>query len=467
MLAEAGRIVIEENRRVATVFGEFGPRACAYRSLPEAPPLCFMHIPKTGGASAIAWLESMFHAEELAPCRNSGDFDSLQNCPHPYRLFAGHFLGSQAPLFPADAQWMTILRDPVEMAVSAYHHRRLAPKGDWEKDRASIARGDGLRGDDSTEKALAEAMTELFQKVDMLTAIRQRDVGLRSFFRDTLTRRLGAEPEEHEISMSLSDDSPRLASLRERQWDRAIRLLDRIDLIGDQSALEPFLLLIAASRGWPAPPPLPRIHDFGAPTRQDAACPELREQFREYSPIDIRIYQRAREKSDKVSERLRELCGDVTARAVDDLHRRRFFAEAQQVLAFDVSAEEPWNGCGWGFRERDGMNNASRQIANGRTASMLVRLDPAIAEYRLFLHVLDVSSQAALEGFSAQVSEKPLERVGAAWRKGALILEWRVPSEVIVGTRGNLEFGFVKAEETVHERVSIARIGCVPALTFA
>lgn len=465
MLAEAGRIVIEQNCRVAAVFEKLGPTLCAYRALPEAPPLCFLHIPKTGGASAITWLESMFRADELAPFRNAGDFEVLRGRKHRYRLFAGHFNGCQAALFPADAQWMTILRDPVEMAVSAYHHRRLAPKNDWEADRANLQKGDKKR--DALERSLAERMTDLFQKVDLLTALKQRDQSLRSFFRDTLTRRLGALDSEHPVSVSLSDDSPKLASLRDLQWKRAVALLDRIDLIGDHSALEPFMLLVAATRGWPAPPPLPRIHDFGAPTREDAASPELRAQFREYSPVDIRIYEKACASSSGVAERLKELCGDVTPRAVDDLHRRRFFDEANQVIAFDVAADEPWSGCGWGIRERDGLGNAYRQIANGRQATMLARLDPAVGEYRLFVHVWNASTQAALDGFTAQIAGKPLPRVDSAWRNGALIVEWRVPADVLAATRGNIEVGFDKAENTVQDLVAIARIGCVPSLSFA
>ena len=464
MLAEAGRIVIEENRRVAAVFSEFGPSLCAYAPLVDTRPLCFMHIPKTGGASAITWLESMFHAEELAPCRNAGDFEVLRGIDHGHRLFAGHFNGCQAELFPSDAQWMTILRDPLEMAVSAYHHRRLAPKDDWEADRAQ---GEQLRGNDAREKALAEQMTEIFQQVDLLTALRQRNESLRTFFRDSLIRRLGALDEEHNISVSLSDNSPRLKALREVQWKRATALLDRIELIGDQSALEQFLLLVAATRGWPAPPPLPRIHDFGAPTREDAANPALRAQFEEYCPTDVRIYKRARETSDLVPARLKELCGDVTPRAVDDLHRRRFFEESKRVIAFDVTASEPWNGCGWGMRERDGLRNPFRQFANGQSATMLARLDPAIAEYRVFAHVWNASTQAALDGFSVQVAGRPLERVDSAWRNGALIVEWRLPADLIVATRGNIEFGLEKGEGTTQDLLSIARIGCVPALSFA
>lgn len=468
MLADAGRVVIEKNRRVSAVFEEFGIPMRSYRALPPAPPLCFMHIPKTGGASVIMWLESMFPADAVAPCRNTVDFEILRDHPHDYQLFAGHFLGWQANRFPANAQWMVILRDPVAMAVSAYHHRRLAAENDWEADRTHLPEGDPLRGDDAIDKALASEMSELFRTADLQTILDRPLENVRTFFRDRLLWRFGATDDEKASFFSRFDnDAPQLKSLRDQQWRRAIALLDSIDLVGDHAELDEFLLLVAASRGWPAPPPLARIHDFGAPTRADSACPELRAAVTRYSPIDEKLYARSRERSKKVREQLVALCGGVSAADVNKLHRHRFFAENAPVYAFDVTANDAWNGTGWGMRERDGMRNPYRQFANGREATMLVRLDPAIAEYRVFVHVWDASSDEVLAGFSVQVNGMPLERIDTAWRDGALILEWRLTSNLLAATRGQIEFGFMKAESTREHSLSIARIGCIPALTYA
>jgi hypothetical protein len=467
MLADAGRVVIEKNRRVTAVFEEFGIPVRGYRAIPSAPPLCFMHIPKTGGASVIMWLESMFPTDAVAPCRNTVDFEILREHRHDYQLFAGHFLGRQAKLFPENAQWMVILRDPVAMAVSAYHHRRLAAENDWEADRAELPEGDPLRGDDSTDKALAVEMSELFRTADFQTILKRPLENLRSFFRDTLLRRFGATEYEEAAFSVLDDDAPELKTLRAQQWKRAIALLDSIDLVGDHAELDQFLLLLAASRGWPAPPPLARIHDFGAPTRSDSASPELRAAVTRYSPIDEKLYARSRERSAKVNKRLSALCGGTTADDVNALHRRRFFDDNPPLFAFDVTAHDAWNGVGWGMRERDGMRNPFRQIANGRDATMLARLDPAINEYRLFVHVWDASSEEVLAGFSVQVAGVALERVDTAWREGALILEWRLPSNLLATTRGQIEFLFLKAESTREHALSIARIGCVPALSYA
>ncbi|MSR57279.1 MAG: hypothetical protein EXS05_06375 [Planctomycetaceae bacterium] len=464
MLVEAGRVAIEQNRRVAAAFAERGVSVPPFSALPAAPPLCLLHIPKTGGASAIMWLESMFAEAEVAPCRNTVDFEILQGSTHRYRLFAGHILGRQRERFPGDAQWMTIFRDPVEMAVSAYHHRRLAPMNDWEADRAHLLQGDPLRGDDALDKARAAEMTELFREIDFISAIKQRLPSLRPFFRDTLARRLGATESEDASSVELDDDDPELQEMRRRQWQRATTFVDSIDLVGEYSALHEFLLLVAATRGWPSPPPLARIHDFGAPTRADSSESELRAQLAGYSPIDEKIYARGVVRSNTVGARLRELCGGVTAGDVDAHHRRRVFAETKPVYAFDVTADEAGNGCGWGLREHDNQRNPIRQFADGRSASTLVRLNPNVHEYRLFVHVRDAGSQAVLDGFSARASNTPLERADAAWRNGVLTFEWRVPASLVVATRGNVEFVFEKDESTRHDKLAIARIGCVPAV---
>lgn len=466
MLAEAGRVAIEQNRRVVAAFAERGVTVPPYSALPAAPPLCFLHLPKTGGASAIMWLESMFATSEVAPCRNTVDFEILRGLAHRYRLYAGHFLGRQRELFPPDSQWMTIVRDPVEMAVSAYHHRRLAAVNDWEADRAHLPPGDPLRGDDALDKARAEEMSELFRELDLGSALRQRLASLRPFFRDPLARRLAATENEDARSVELDDDDPQLQEIRRRLWQRATVLLDSIALVGEHSSLQEFLLLVAGTRGWPSPPPLARIHDFGAPTRVDSSSADLRAQLAEYSPIDEKIYVRALLRSGKVGEQLRELCGGVTSGDVDAHHRRRVFAETTPVFAFDVTADEAWNGCGWGLREHDEYRNPFRQFADGRSASTLVRLNPKVPEYRLFVHVWDARGQAVLDGFSARVSTTPLERMDSAWRNGVLTFEWRLPGSLVVATRGDVEIVFEKAESTQYDKLAIARIGCVPAETL-
>jgi hypothetical protein len=346
MWASAGRATIEQNRRVRDVFSEFGVETPAFSALPPAPPLCFMHIPKTGGASAIMWLESMFGPDEIAPCRNTVDFEELRSRPQVYRLYSGHILSHQLEIFPPNAQWVTIFRDPVEIAVSAYHHRRLAPPDDWEQDRAEAASTNSLRGDDSHDKAIAEEMSLLFQQSDLRTAIRRRVPSLRIFMRDILLRTLGATNCELERAIYLDDNSPELQELRQIQMQRAESLLARFSVVGDYTHYEEFLLLTAALRGWPAPPPLPRIHDFGVSTRTDAADPELRAEFFAYSPCEERIADLARARSAVTAKRLRALCGGVTAKEVDAHHRRRVFETAPLAPAFDVSADEPWSGCG-------------------------------------------------------------------------------------------------------------------------
>lgn len=463
MLAEAGRVAIEQNRRVSTALAERGVEIPRFSPLPDAPPLCFMHLPKTGGASAIMWLESMFPRAEVAPCRNTVDFEILRGMEHRYRLFAGHFIGRQSELFPRDAQWISIFRDPVEMAVSAYHHRRLAPANDWEVDRAHLPQGDPLRGDDRTDKLRAEEMSRLFRELDLVTALKQRLPSLRAFFRDPLARRLGATEDEDTLSFDLEDDSSELASIRGRLWERSLALIDSIDLIGQQTSLPLFLLLVAATRGWPAPPPLARIHDFGAPTRSDAASPDLRAELARYSPIDDRLYEHARLRAEQVGDRLQQLCGGTTADHVNAHHRRRFFAEAAPVFAFDVSADEAWNGCGWGLREHDDARNSFRQFADGRSATTLVKLQPRVREYRVFAHVWDAGSQAAIDGFTASVGGAMLPRVDAATRGGVLMVEWKLPGSLVKAQRGNVEITFEKDESTRNDKLGIARIGCVPA----
>ena len=148
----------------------------------------------------------------------------------------------------------------VEMAVSAYHHRRLEASGDWEADQDAVLRAkETLRPDELLELWRAAKVGSIFRTMDLPTAIREHAAILRPVYRDSLLRRLAATEEEDARFADLEDESPELDEMRRRQRPRAVKLLDSFEVVGDHSAIPEYLLLLAATRGWPSPPSAQRV----------------------------------------------------------------------------------------------------------------------------------------------------------------------------------------------------------------
>ncbi|HXZ92805.1 MAG TPA: sulfotransferase family 2 domain-containing protein [Burkholderiales bacterium] len=110
------------------------------------PLLVFLHIPKTGGTTLVTMLAQRYAPETIrkimmrgmsliVPPREkaSGSLISASKIrrlkralrdPERVRLIHGHFDLSLERLLPSRASLFTILRDPVERAISHYYHYR-------------------------------------------------------------------------------------------------------------------------------------------------------------------------------------------------------------------------------------------------------------------------------------------------------------------------------------------------------
>jgi hypothetical protein len=91
-------------------------------------PLVFLHIPRTGGTTLTRLLKGRFAKDQIfvaqmpAPTSAAQQFAAL---PEPTRqavrlLLIGHHEYTQDAVWPADAVYITMLRDPVKRIVSTY-----------------------------------------------------------------------------------------------------------------------------------------------------------------------------------------------------------------------------------------------------------------------------------------------------------------------------------------------------------
>src|SRR5882757_799503 len=86
-------------------------------------PIYFLHIPKTGGTTLGAFLESQYRIEDICPAHSWSQLLTLPPTEiAKYRLIWGHFYPYIAKHVPILMRYMVFLRDPVERAMSHYAH---------------------------------------------------------------------------------------------------------------------------------------------------------------------------------------------------------------------------------------------------------------------------------------------------------------------------------------------------------
>lgn len=92
-------------------------RPLHYRLKPE-DQLCLLHIPKTAGSTLTSIVDTNFHVNEIFPASTVGRFspDELEQ----YKLFRDHFDYNIHRFFKKKPYYMTILRDPIDRAISLY-----------------------------------------------------------------------------------------------------------------------------------------------------------------------------------------------------------------------------------------------------------------------------------------------------------------------------------------------------------
>ena len=86
------------------------------------PRICFVHVPKTGGTSVRSYFmnlyrEASFWGYTTEDYVATSGADLLR-----YQFFAGHTYQRDWSRLPANTMFFTILRDPVERAISLYRY---------------------------------------------------------------------------------------------------------------------------------------------------------------------------------------------------------------------------------------------------------------------------------------------------------------------------------------------------------
>ena len=229
-----------------------------------------------------------------------------------------------------------------------------------------------LRGDEQPFKKPFADIAGLCTETDLIDVLDQKSTSTTMYFTDVFLRTLAPD---RMLSNGELATPEKYAKVKHEKFalaaNRTTELLTNALVVGDHARLDMALFALSERRGWPAPPPLPRIHDYGA----EPQCPQreaaIAAKMRSLSPYDGALYAIARRLAQADEDRLLASAGNRSS-IPDYLNARfrdRFFREAKPVLSFDLDADRAWAGYGWSPRIIDGEGRATRGIANGFTQS--------------------------------------------------------------------------------------------------
>ncbi len=274
-------------------------------------PLFFVHVPKAAGNSIRHFLARCFPAGATRWLRH--DMDSL--VPNRLELgqhacYAGHEVYRYAESLPHPPVVITILREPVDRAVSTYYFNRgrgrevlRAEQGPWRMERmCDLSLGEFLLEEPATARQLfGNLQTAMFS---------------------------------HSVMPHLTGREATLGDL-----EVAKQNLARCAVVGLMERLPESLQLICHSLGWPMPDRVPWENKTQVKKNVVDHDPDTVRQLRELTALDAELYRFGVELFDK-----------QLAAMQHELHRPRSSRDlpAAAVYAFDW----PIPGYGWHLLEK-------------------------------------------------------------------------------------------------------------------
>lgn len=386
------------------------PRSQA-ATAPEQP-LFFLHIRKTAGVSVRSLLFNRFAVRDcLLDCHHVGNRGID---PADYRFVTGHVGYDYVARFARRPLVFTVLRRPIECALSAYFFFRSHDRSylQWLEDT--------LPSDQGAERV---RFTKRANELPLLEFLQQEPALARALLGNTQTRALlGAPIPEH----GRRADAELLAE--------AAMNLESCDVIGLTERLDESLAVLGQRLGWSRIGPSPQYNI----TRGRAAVAEIDPRaldiLRGWNQLDAELYRIGERCFARDRERMSSegaACGFADGPRTHLPHGSTF--------TFDQAI----HGGGWYPREKFEQNWLCWMGAE-RQASIDLRLEGG-GEHTLQCRGVRVLRPSVLDGLEVSVNGHPLA-IRQLPGEGGLILEMRIPACALAACQDRARIVFTVRE---------------------
>jgi hypothetical protein len=301
--------------------------------VPTRRALLFLHVPKAGGSALAGALGNRFGANECRSIYYTEDPDDEEVVGAGY--ITGHVSMSILDRFESPPFAVTVLRDPIERALSVYSYFR-------ELDEPRTSRT-GLERREAAQRLTKEHSLDEF--IEVAPELAEHYLG------NWQARMLGGK---------------RLDGTDERLEDALVGL-HRCDFVGLAERQDESVDWLTRRLGWTELAPLPLANVTHRRLRRDEISPAAIKALLDLTSVDRELYAEAvRLYERRVAEWTAAAHVEDTAAGIGDAR-----------LARDLCFDQPIRGSGWLGRERAGDEPCVCWIGHTATAWVDLANDPA------------------------------------------------------------------------------------------
>lgn len=425
--------------------------ALEYRLQPH-DLLYFLHIPKTAGTTLYHLLDGKFELDDICPARFWSELLALSpESRNNYRFFRGHFGYPIHWVLDQKPVCITVLRNPVDRAISYYESVCRQPYDFFHQVVVSQAMSfaDFIRSPD-TRYTVANLQTRsLVLDVDV------RSPQIRARNRHATTP-CGLDGITEMTLLDMPDDEL-LAIAKQR--------LDEFAFVGLVEHFQDSMLLLSYIFGWYPFEPVERLNTAPQRRRQADVPPDILDEARELNRLDMELYDYATHLFKRSFQQMvqtvmpdarhhLDITSDITndnegGATVDGLipsliqhYERRFVEDTPPQMSIDFVASQPIHGHGWHQREGDNQHLiAFRWTGPTPTSTLDFRVQKA-APFIVRFWIINSVLPDHLESLEISANNQRLVLRAILVRETLTILQSSIQSDQFGGARDFIRLTF-------------------------
>jgi hypothetical protein len=375
--------------------------------LDENDTLYFLHIPKTAGTTLISILDDLYDNDQICPAQLWHEFVKIP--PEQllkYRLLRGHLGYCVYQFLPKKPIYITLLRDPVERAISHYEHIRRGTRH-------------YLHHKFMTENITLADFINNPEINPLITNFQTRNIAFDLDIK-SIIRSLSFSQLQDLTLQSIVELSPITISQSDL-IEIAKERLSHFAFVGLVERLEECLPLLSYTFRWR---PIASRHLNVTPNRirREEIPQPLIERIIELNQLDIELYQYAEQLVNQSLMSMREALGSRS-------YEQYFLEGLTPMSSVELTFDQAMWGSGWHQRELDTLSGLPFRWTGPSPTSTLNFYLEAESDYALEFRVIRAISPELLDNLSVQVNGKAIDLTRVSDGGHGAIYRGLIPSE--------------------------------------